>query len=124
VKPNPGPPRRPQATSRPSRAALSLRRRTLKKKPPGGGRAAGFFAGADCWRVKSVLVFVARQERAAGRGRRLRDRRHIRRPRNAETIALVDIVSELDDSVRRRPGGDIDPVNRHRRRDFDVDAFT
>ena len=48
-------------------------------------------------------------ERAEDKPSRAAGRRH-----RAEPVAVVDVLAELGDAVGRRPGGDIDPIERHR----------
>src|SRR4051812_31047158 len=40
-----------------------------------------------------------------------------------QSIAIVNVVAELDDAVRGRPSGDVDPVQRHRRLELRILAL-
>src|ERR1700733_8375194 len=49
----------------------------------------------------------------------LESRAHRPRPR---AVALINVRTELNDAVRRRPGGNIDPVDIHRLGELHVEA--
>src|SRR6478672_13207649 len=41
-----------------------------------------------------------------------------------KAVLLINIVAELHDAFRRRPGGDVDPIDRHRLRELGVDTLS
>src|SRR5271167_847636 len=72
---------------------------------------------------------MSKRRRGPRPGSFLRQRQRLRRNGGGEgpwarAVPLIDVGSELNDAVRRRPGGDVDPVDVDRLRELDVDTVS
>src|SRR4051794_18501129 len=94
-------------------------------------RSAGLRMSRMCWTPRRSCAFRrpgrsadARPSVVRGLGLDGLGRLGAARDRDAaEAVAVVDVVAELDEAVRGRPGGDVGPVDVNRLRQLAVDAL-